>query len=62
MPWTYVISDLKGKEMVGIPYEKKLQNNNNNNNNKNNKEKRYNSLLKGKATMVLLTMGLITKT
>ena len=25
MPWTYVISDLKGKEMVGTFYKKELQ-------------------------------------
>ena len=25
VPWTYVISDLKGKEIVGTFYEKELQ-------------------------------------
>ena len=25
MPWTYVITDLKGKEIIGIFYEKELQ-------------------------------------
>ena len=25
MPWTYVISDLKGEEMIGTFYEKELQ-------------------------------------
>ena len=25
MPWTYVISDLKGKDIIGIFYEKELQ-------------------------------------
>ena len=25
MPWTYVISDLKGEEIVGTFYEKELQ-------------------------------------
>ena len=25
MPWTYIISDLRGKEIVGTFYEKELQ-------------------------------------
>ena len=25
VPWTYVISDLKGEEIVGTFYEKKMQ-------------------------------------
>ena len=28
VPWTYVISDLKGEEIIGTFYEKELQNTN----------------------------------
>ena len=28
VPWTYVISDLKGEEIIGAFYEKELQKNN----------------------------------
>ena len=61
MPWTYVNSDLNGEEIVGTFYEKELQKN---------KSKRVKSLksnimkymLNGKATIILLTVGLIKKT
>ena len=61
MPWTYVNSDLNGEEIVGTFYEKELQKN---------KSKRVKSLksnivkymLNGKATIILLTVGLIRKT
>ena len=63
VPRTYVISDLKGEEIVGKFYEKDLQ--------KTNqkefivekvKKKVMNYMLIGKATIVLLTVGLIKRT
>ena len=60
-PWTYVISDLKGEEIVGTFYEKELP--------KINKtlrvekvEKVINYMLNGRATIDLLTIGLIKTT
>ena len=60
-PWTYVISDLKGEEIVGTFYEKELR--------KINKtlrvekvEKVINYMLNGRATIDLLTIGLIKTT
>ena len=44
-PWTYVISDLKGEEIVGTFYEKVI-----------------NYMLNGRATIDLLTIGLIKTT
>ena len=62
VPWAYVISGLKGEEIVGTFYEKELQK-------KKKKEFRAekvmkvtNYMLNGKATIVLLTVGLIKKT
>ena len=40
VPWTYVISDLKGEEIVGTFYEKELQKKIKNKIKKSNKEKR----------------------
>ena len=60
--WRYVISDFKGKEILGTFYRKELQNT---------KQKKFkvekvikgkkaiNYMLNGKATIVLLTVGLI---
>ena len=53
VPWTYVISDLKGEKTVGAFYEKELKK-------KNQKEFRFEKLIK--ATIVLLTVGLMRKT
>ena len=64
VPWTCVINDLKGEEIVGTFYEKELQNTNQ-------KESRVekvikgnaiNYLLNGKAMIVALTLRLIKKT
>ena len=61
--WTYVISDLKGKEVVGKFYEKELQKSNQKEFRigKVIKRKGINYMLNGKAAMVLLTVGLIKK-
>ena len=63
MPWTYVISDPKLKEIVGTFYEKELQ--------KTNKKefrvekviekKAINYMINGKAMIVLFTLGLIKR-
>ena len=45
MSWTYVMSDFKGKEIVGTFYEKELQKTNQ-------KEFRVEKLIKGKADKV----------
>ena len=64
IPWTYVISDLKGEEIVGKFYEKDLQKTNQ-------KEFRVEKVIKkkgdkfmlnGKTTIVLLTIVLIKRT
>ena len=57
VPSTKFISDLKGEELVGRFYEKELQKTNQN-------EFRItiSYVLNGKATIVLLTVGLIKKT
>ena len=64
VPWTYVISDNKGKEVVGTFYEKELRKTNQ-------KEFRVEKVIKRKgnklyvkvrATIVLLKAGLIKKT
>ena len=62
--WTYVISDLKSEEIVGTFYEKELLKTNQ-------KElrvekvitqKAINYMLNGRATIVILTVGLIKRT
>ena len=64
MPWMYIISDLKGENIVGMFYQKELQK-------PNQKEFRVEKVTKRKgnklylnrkSTIVLLTVGLIRKT
>ena len=64
MPWTYVINDLKDKEIVRTGYKKNCKNTNQ-------KEFRVEKVIKwkginiklnGKALIILLTVGLIKKT
>ena len=63
VPWTYVISDLKGEEIVGKFYEKDLQKTNQKEFRVEKvKKKVINYMLNGKATTVLLTVGLIKRT
>ena len=63
MPWTYVISDLNGQEIVGSFYEKELQKTNQ-------KEFRIEKVIKrkgisyisnGKDIIIILIAGLIKK-
>ena len=65
MPWAYVIGDIKGEKIVGTFYKKELQKANQKElkveENKD-KEKPINCMLNGKATIILLTVGLIKKT
>ena len=62
--WTSVISDLKGRETVGTFYKKELQKTNQTEFRVEKwwKEKAINYMLNGKATIILLTVGLIKKT
>ena len=63
VPWTYVISDLNGEEIVGKFYEKDLQKTNQKEFRVEKVKKRViNYMLNGKATIVLLTVGLIKRT
>ena len=55
VPWTYVISDLKGEEIVGTFYKKELQKTNQ-------KEFRVEKVIKRITTIIVLTVGLIKKT
>ena len=59
VPWTYVIDNLKGEEIIGTFYEKELQN-------ANQKEFRVEKVIKrkgdGKATKAVLITTLIKKT
>ena len=59
VPWTYVIDNLKGEEIIGTFYEKELQN-------ANQKEFRAEKVIKrkgdGKATKAVLITTLIKKT
>ena len=59
VPWTYVIDNLKGEEIIGTFYEKELQN-------ANQKEFRVENVIKrkgdGKATKAVLITTLIKKT
>ena len=63
MPWTYVISNLNGEEIVVTFYEKKLQKTNQKEfrAEKVIKKKAINNMLNGKVTIVLLIVGLIRK-
>ena len=63
VPWTYVINDLNGKEIIRTSYEKELQKNDQ-------KEFRTEKVLKkkgdklyvnGKVVIIHLTVGLIKK-
>ena len=62
MPWTYIISDFNSEEIVGAFYEKELRKTNQ-------KEFRVEKVIKKainyrlneKATIILLTVGLIKK-
>ena len=62
VPWAYVISGLKGEEIVGIFYEKELQTTNQKEFRAEKVMKVTNYMFNGKATIVLLTVGLIKKT
>ena len=58
--WKYVISDLKGEETVGTFYEKELQKPNQTEF-RVEKVNAINYMLNGKATIILLTSGSITR-
>ena len=60
--WSYVISDLKGEEIVGTFYEKELPKTNQKEFRVEKVIKAINYMLNGKATVFLLTVALITKT
>ena len=64
VPWIYAISDLKGEEIVGNFYKKDLHNTNQKEFRveKVIKKKVISYMLNGKATIVLLTVGLIKRT
>ena len=65
VPWTYVISDLKGEKVVRTFQEKKKKEKTNKKEfraEKVLKEKARNYVLNGKTTMTLLTVGLIKET
>ena len=65
MPWTYVISDLNGEEVVATFYEKELKKTNQKEFRAEEvieREKLINYMLNGKATIILSTAGLIKKT
>ena len=62
VPWSYVISDLKGEEIVGTFYEKELPKTNQKEFRVEKVIKAINYMLNGKATVFLLTVALITKT
>ena len=55
VPWTYVVSDLKGEEIVGTFYKKELQK-------ANQKEFRVEKVIKRITTIIVLIVGLIKKT
>ena len=64
VPWTYVISHLKGEEIVGTFWEKELQKTNQKGFSivKQLKERVTNYVSNGKATIIFLTIGLTKKT
>ena len=53
MPWTFVINDLNGEQVVGTFYEKELQKANQ----KEFREKVINSMSNGKDTIIPLIVG-----
>ena len=63
VPWTYVINDLNGKEIIGTFYEKELQKTNQQDIRieKVIKEKEINYMWNGKGMIVHLLAGLIKK-
>ena len=63
VPWTYVISDLNGEEIIGSFYEKELQKNNQKEFRieKVTKGKEINCMSNGRAIIILLIAGLIKK-
>ena len=62
VPWTYVISDLNGEEIIGSFYEKELQKTYQKELKKYLKEKVINCMLNGKDMIIHLIVGLIKKT
>ena len=64
IPWTYVISDLTGEEIVGTFYKKELQKQIKKSLESKNlqREKLINYILNGIAIIILLTVGQIKKT
>ena len=64
IPWTYVISDLTGEEIVGMFYKKELQKQIKKSLESKNlqREKLINYILNGIAIIILLTVGQIKKT
>ena len=64
IPWTYVISDLTGEEIVGTFYKKELQKQIKKCLESKNlqREKLINYILNGIAIIILLTVGQIKKT
>ena len=64
IPWTYVISDLTGEEIVGTFYKKELQKQIKKSLESKNlqREKLKNYILNGIAIIILLTVGQIKKT
>ena len=63
VPWTYVINDLNGEEIIGTFYEKELQKTNQKNLElkKQLKEKMINYMSNGKFMIIHLIAGLIKK-
>ena len=64
IPWTYVVSDLKGEEITGSFYEKELQKTSQENleQKKYLKGKAINCTSNGKGMIIVLIAGLIKKT
>ena len=58
VPWTYVINDLNGEEIIGICYEKELQKTNQK---EFRVEKVINYMSNGKVKIIRLIAGLIKK-
>ena len=62
MSWTYVISDFREEEIVETFYEKELQKTNQKEFRVEKVIKRKGYMLNGKATIVILIVGLVKKT
>ena len=64
VPWTYIVKDLDGGEIVGTFYEKKLQKIKKEDFRVENvtKENEINYVLNGKSAIVFLTVGVINRT